>query len=95
MQLLLAARVALEAGRADDAARLTADALDIAISLARDPRQSATVGEARLLRARALSALGDKDGARAAIQGAAGALRAGLTPEHPLALEAAALETKL
>jgi tetratricopeptide (TPR) repeat protein len=95
MQLLLAARVALEAGRPGDAARLTADALEIATGLARDPDQSATVGEARLLRARALSATGDKDGARAAIRGAASALRAGLTPEHPLALEAAALETKL
>ena len=61
MQLLLAARVALEAGRPGDAAQLTADALEIATSLARDPQQSATVGEARLLRARALSATGDTD----------------------------------
>jgi tetratricopeptide (TPR) repeat protein len=95
MQLLLAARVALEAGRAADAARLAADALELATSVARDPQHSATVGEARLLRARALSATGDQDGARAAIQGAAGALRAGLTAEHPLALEAVALEAKL
>ncbi len=95
MQLLLAARVALEAGRPGDAAQLTAEALEIATSLARDPQQSATVGEARLLRARALSATGDPDGARAAIRGAASALSAGLTPEHPLALEAAALEANL
>ncbi len=95
VQLLLAGRVALAAGRAGDAAQLTADALEIANSLARNPQQSATVGEARLLLARALLATGDTGGARAAIQGAASALRAGLTPEHPLALEAAALEAKL
>jgi eukaryotic-like serine/threonine-protein kinase len=95
VQLLLAARVALDAGRAGYAAQLAHDALEIATSLARNPQQSANVGEARLLLARALLATGDTVGAHTAIQGAAGALRAGLTPEHPLALEASALETKL
>jgi hypothetical protein len=95
VQLLLAARVALDAGRAGYAAQLADDALEIATSLARNPQQSANVGEARLLLARALLATGDTVGAHTAIQGAAGALRAGLTPEHPLALEASALETKL
>jgi tetratricopeptide (TPR) repeat protein len=93
--LLLAARIALKAGQAAYAARLSSDGLGLASELARDPEKSATVGEARLLLARAWSAQGQPAAARAAIHGAARALSAGLSADHPLALEAAALEARL
>jgi hypothetical protein len=95
LQLLLAARVALASGRPADAAQLSATALELASAVARDPERSATVGEARLLLARAREVQYDSDGAHAAIHGAAQALRTGLAPGHPLALEAAALEARL
>jgi hypothetical protein len=95
VQLLLAATVSLECGRPGDAADQAGSAMELAEGLARDPQHSASVGEARLLLARAMVASGDAAGARYAIQGAAAALRTALTPQHPLALEAAALETTL
>jgi serine/threonine-protein kinase len=95
LHLLLAARVALGAGDAPDAARLSAQALDIATGVARDPQRSATVGEARLVLARAREVQHDRVGARQAIRGAAQALRAGLSPDHPLTLEATAVEARL
>jgi len=95
LQLLLAARVSLGAGNAADAARLSAQALEIATGVARDPQRSATVGEARLVLARALAAQNDRTGAHRAIRGAAQALGAGLSPDHPLALEAVAIEARL
>jgi hypothetical protein len=95
LQLLLAARIALEAGNAADAARLSTQALELATGVARDPQQSATVGEARLVLARAREAQHDRSGARQTIRGAASALGAGLAPDHPLALEAAAVEARL
>jgi hypothetical protein len=95
LQLLLAARVALGAGNAADAARLSAQALEIATGVARDPQRSATVGEARLVLARARDAQHDRAGAHQAIRGATRALGAGLSPDHPLALEAAAIEARL
>jgi len=94
-QLLLAARVALAAGRPDEAAALSVAALNLATAVARDPLRSATVGEARLLLARARAAQHDPVGAREAIQGAALALQTGLTPRHPLTLEARELEAHL
>ena len=94
-QLLLAARVALAAGHPDAAAKLSVAALDLASAVARDPLRSATVGEARLLLARAREAQHDPVGAREAIRGAAPALQAGLAPQHPLAIEARALEARL
>jgi tetratricopeptide (TPR) repeat protein len=95
LQLLLAARIALEAGNAADAARLSTQALELATAVARDPQRSATVGEARLVLARAREAQHDHNGARQTIRGAASALGAGLSPDHPLALEAAAVEARL
>ena len=95
LQLLLAARVALKAENATDAARLSTEALELATGVARDPQRSATVGEARLLLARARYAQHDRTGARQAIHGAAHALGVGLSAAHPLALEAAALEARL
>jgi len=93
--LSLAASAALRAGRPQDAERLAGEALQIARQIARDPDGSAGVGEARFLLARARQAAGNLTGAREAIRGAARALGSGLAPDHPLALEAAALERHL
>jgi tetratricopeptide (TPR) repeat protein len=95
LQLLLAARIALEAGNAADAERLSTQALELATGVARNPQRSATVGEARLVLARAREAQHDRSGARQTIRGAPSALGAGLAPDHPLALEAAAVEARL
>jgi eukaryotic-like serine/threonine-protein kinase len=95
LNLLLAARIALAAGNLADATRLSTQALELATGLARDPHRSATVGEAQLVLARAREAQHDRNGARETIRDAARALGAGLSPDHPLALEAAALEARL
>jgi len=95
LNLLLAARIALAAGDAADAAQLSNQALELATALARDPHRSATVGEAQLILARARDAQHDRNGAHQTIHDAARALGAGLSPDHPLALEAAALEARL
>jgi serine/threonine protein kinase/tetratricopeptide (TPR) repeat protein len=95
LQLLLAARVALAGGHAAEAAHFSEQALAIGSAVARDPRRSATVGEARLLLAKARDALHDADAAREAIRDGEVALSAGLGPEHPLTLEAAALTRRL
>jgi serine/threonine-protein kinase len=95
MQLLLAARVALKGGQSHYAERLAADALELASGLARDPQGSAAVGEARLLLARALHAQGETESARTSIRGAARALGAGLSSDHPLTIEATGLEARL
>jgi len=95
VQLLLAARIALEAGESRYAARLTADALELALALARDPDKSANVGEARLLLARALYEQGEQQAARTALVGAMHALGDSLGPDHPLTIQAADLQAKL
>jgi eukaryotic-like serine/threonine-protein kinase len=94
-QLLLASRIAFSAGDLPLAADLAAYSLEIAGNLARDPRRSANVGEARLILARVQAAQGKIGDARSSIQGAAAALSAGLAPDHPLALEAASFEATL
>jgi predicted negative regulator of RcsB-dependent stress response len=93
--LLLASRIAFEAGDLSSSARLSADALQIASNTARNPGRSATVGEARLMLARVQYEQGQPDKARETLRGAADALSAGLSPEHPLTIQAAALEEKL
>jgi serine/threonine protein kinase/tetratricopeptide (TPR) repeat protein len=93
--LLLAARIALEAGDFPSASQLASDALELSRSLARDPEHSATVGEARLLLAQVQYAQGKTADARTSIRGAAAALSAGLASDHPLVIEAAGLEVRL
>jgi tetratricopeptide (TPR) repeat protein len=95
VNLLLAARIALAAGDPADAAQMSNQALELATAAARDPHRSATVGEAQLVLARARDAQHDRNGAHQTIHEAARALAAGLSPDHPLALEAAALEARL
>ncbi|HVN44757.1 MAG TPA: serine/threonine-protein kinase [Steroidobacteraceae bacterium] len=94
-QLLLAARAALQTGDAPAAVRLASAALALANELAREPRHSASVGEARLLLAQAYLAQGERDSAHASLHGAIEGLSTGLAPDHPLTLEAAALEARL
>jgi eukaryotic-like serine/threonine-protein kinase len=94
-QLLLASRIALGTGDLSLASDLATDALELAGNLARDPQRSANVGEARLLLARVQQAQGKLADARISIRGAASALSAGLSPDHPLVAEAASLEATL
>jgi serine/threonine-protein kinase len=94
-QFLLASRIALLAGDLPLAQRLASDALQLSTDLARDPLQSANVGESRLLLAQVQYAQGNTDGARMSIQGASSALSAGLGSDHPLAIEATDFEAKL
>jgi tetratricopeptide (TPR) repeat protein len=93
--LLIASRIAMESGKYADSERLSTDAMQIAVTVARDPQHSVSVGEGRLLLARAQLAQGRTADARVSIRGAAGALSFSLSPQHPLTLEAASLEAKL
>ncbi len=68
------------------------DALRISEGIARDPAQSADVGEAALVLAALHQAKGDRAAARASVDRALEALGNGLGPEHPLTREAAALQ---
>jgi len=94
--------VALLAARSALALRQNDEALDLARRVGTEAtvdslseRESAHVGEARLIEARALLAEGDSSGARATIGRALRALRVGAGPEHPLTSEAQALAAAL
>ncbi|MEP7313733.1 MAG: serine/threonine-protein kinase [Pseudomonadota bacterium] len=89
--LTLASRIYLRGGNADEALRLATDSLAIAESVARDPRQSADVGEALLALAAARGVLGDAAAARSNAERAVQALSNGLGPEHRTTREAMAL----
>ena len=91
--LILAAESAIAIGRPNDALRYARDARDIATLDSLTEQRSAYVGEARLVEARALLALGDSAGARAALARAIPALRTGGGPEHPSTREAERLAT--
>jgi hypothetical protein len=71
------------------------DALRIAEGIARDPRQSADVGEAALVLAALHQTKGERAAARASVDRALEALGNGLGTEHPLTREAAALQAAL
>jgi len=79
-----AATVALARGDAAAADALAAEASKIAEEVARDPAQSADVGEALLLRAQAKIAEGDSAAARHLLERAAVSLAGGLGADHPL-----------
>jgi serine/threonine-protein kinase len=93
--MLTAAQIAMEAGQTRYAARLAADALELSNNLARNPQVSATAGEARLRLAQALYAQKDYSSARAALRGATRALESGLSPDHPITIEATTLAALL
>jgi tetratricopeptide (TPR) repeat protein len=89
--LRLSARLRLRTGAPAIAAQHAAAALDLAARTARDPRASADVGEAALLRAQAHQALGRANEARADAALAREALGSGLGPDHPLSADAAVM----
>jgi eukaryotic-like serine/threonine-protein kinase len=92
---LLAARSALALRRDDEALDLARRVGTQAAVDSLSERESAHVGAARLIEARALLARGDSSDARATIARALPALRIGAGPEHPLTREAEALSAAL
>jgi hypothetical protein len=93
--LTVASRVCLAQGRLPQAESLARDALRIAEGIARDPAQSADVGEAALVLAVLHEAKGDRTAARASVDRSLEALGNGLGAEHPLTREATALQAAL
>ena len=91
----MAAIVALARGNATRADALASEALRIAESAARDPAQSADVGEALLLRAKALIAQSDSSTVRPLLERAAMSLDGGLGSDHALVKEAQTLLASL
>ena len=86
--LILAAETALQAGDAAAALGFARDARELATVDSLSDTQSAFVGEARLVEARALMASGDSASARASFERAYVALKTGAGAEHPLTREA-------
>jgi hypothetical protein len=89
--LILAAETALGVGDAEGALRYAQSAREIATSDSLSTRQSALVGEARLVEGRARLALGDTSAARTDFQLAHEALHYGAGASHPRTIEAAKL----
>jgi len=90
-QLLMAARIHLAAGDAAGAEQLAADSLAIAVSIARDPKLSADVGQSKMMRAKARIARGNPAGARDDLEQAVESLTNGFGPDHEELREARAL----
>jgi eukaryotic-like serine/threonine-protein kinase len=93
--LTAASRIYLAKGQLPQAETFARDALRIAEGIARDPKQSADVGEAALVLAALHQTRGDRAAARASVDRALEALGNGLGAEHPLTREAAALQAAL
>jgi tetratricopeptide (TPR) repeat protein len=90
--LTTASRIYLQTGQTEQAEKLAAMALRINESIARDPMQSADVGEALLAMAAIHNASGERAGARASIQRAIEALTNALGKEHRTTTEALELQ---
>jgi serine/threonine protein kinase/tetratricopeptide (TPR) repeat protein len=90
--LSAASRIYLKNGNAAKAEELAAAAQRVAESIARDPRESADVGEALLALSAARIAKGDRAGARAILVRSIEALSNGLGAEHNLTASAKALQ---
>jgi tetratricopeptide (TPR) repeat protein len=86
--LISASRIALAHGDADKATSFAEEALKLAESIARDPRQSADVGESLLTLAEARKTRGQDANARALLERAVEALSNGLGAEHALTKQA-------
>ena len=93
--LTLASRIYMRSARLDQALTFAVVALRITESVARNPAQSADVGEALLALAAAQDAKGDRTGARSSAQRAFEALSHSLGADHPLSKEAASLRQRL
>jgi non-specific serine/threonine protein kinase/serine/threonine-protein kinase len=89
--LRTAARIELAAGSPATALRYAQAAVEAAESVARDPEQSADVGEALLLLGLAERERGNSAAARDALRRATVSLGNGLGAEHPLTREARAI----
>lgn len=87
--LILAARIALASGDPAGARSFAAHALRMAEATARDPRQSADVGEALLVSAMAQRAQNDKANVRPILERAVESLANALGADHRLTREAA------
>ena len=74
---------------------MTVAALRISESIARDPAQSADVGEASLVLGSVQESKGDRAAARKQLTRAAESLANGLGRDHPLVRDAAVLEAAL
>ncbi len=93
--LTTAARIHAAKEQLPQAEALARDALRIAQDIARDPAQSADVGEAELVLAALHQAKGDRATARTSVDRSLEALRNGLGAQHPLTREAATLQAAL
>ena len=93
--LTTAARVYSGMGRQQEAESFATAALRISSQIAREPNQSADVGEALLCLALVRRAQGDQNGAQAHIDRAIEALSNSLGRDHSLTREALALQTAL
>jgi eukaryotic-like serine/threonine-protein kinase len=93
--LRLASKIEWALGNSAEAERYANDALRITERSARDPNQSATVGQSHLLIAKARLLEGKKDTAKQALQQALPGLSAGLGEAHPLTLETHSLIASL
>jgi tetratricopeptide (TPR) repeat protein len=93
--LTLASRLYLRSGQPDKARSLAAAALSIAETVARNPAQSADVGEALLALAAAQSEQRELRDARSSAARALQALSRSLGPEHSASKEAASLVRRL
>jgi tetratricopeptide (TPR) repeat protein len=93
--LTAAARIHLAKGQLRQAETFARDALRISEDIARDPAQSADVGEAALVLAALHQAKGDRSAAQTSVDRSIEALGNGLGAEHPLTREAAALQAVL
>lgn len=89
--LISASRIALVRGDSDKAVSFAEQALTLAESLARDPRQSADVGESLLTLADARKAQGQAASARVLLERAVESLSNGLGEEHTLTKRAQAM----
>ena len=88
--LTAASRIYLKSGRVDKAESFASAGLRMAEGIARDPRQSADVGEALLVLAAVLEAKGDRNRARDSADRAIEALTNSLGPDHRLTKQALA-----
>jgi serine/threonine protein kinase/tetratricopeptide (TPR) repeat protein len=93
--LMVAARTYLQAREPAKAEALTRDALIVAERNARDPDQSADVGMALYIQAKAQDAQDENAAAQIILARAIVALRNGLGPEHAATREAAALAHRI
>jgi non-specific serine/threonine protein kinase/serine/threonine-protein kinase len=90
-----AARIYARAGQLNEAESFAAAALKISEGIARDPRQSADVGEALLVLAAVKQARGDAASAQSDVARAVEALSNSLGEKHPLTRDAQSLRASL